>query len=369
MNTKRSALALLLTLGAALLTLTAAFWLTPTAEYSESERRALADFPPLSAETLLSGKFMDEFEKYAQDQFPLRDGFRRLKALAELRLFRQSDNNGYYQADGHISRLEYPLQEGMLDYAAQRIDAIYQQYLAQTEAKLYLAIAPDKNCYLAAENGYPAMDYDALARLLREGVPQASYIDLLPLLSADDYYRTDTHWRQERLLGVAQALADAMGADIDAVYAENTLDAPFYGVYAGQSALSPQPETLHYLTGEALQSAHAARYRDGAWETMPVYDLEKGRGRDGYDLFLSGAEALITLENPLAETDRELILFRDSFGSSLAPLLLSGYAKITLVDIRYVSSGALGELVDFDSADDVLFLYSSLTLNAASALR
>lgn len=85
--------------------------------------------------------------------------------------------------------------------------------------------------------------------------------------------------------------------------------------------------------------------------------MEKGAGNDPYELFLSGSISLLSIENPNAETDRELIVFRDSFGSSLAPLLAEGYAKITLADIRYLPSSQMGKLLDFTDTD-VLFLYS-----------
>ena len=74
-------------------------------------------------------------------------------------------------------------------------------------------------------------------------------------------------------------------------------------------------------------------------------------------MFLSGSVSLLTIENPNAKTDRELVIFRDSFASSLAPLLLDGYAKITLVDIRYLPSARLGSFLTFTD-QDVLFLYS-----------
>ena len=75
----------------------------------------------------------------------------------------------------------------------------------------------------------------------------------------------------------------------------------------------------------------------------------------------------MTLENPQAP-DNRLILFRDSFGSSIAPYFLEQYREITLVDIRYVSPQRLGKLVDFADCD-VLFLYSSLVLNNSETLK
>lgn len=59
---------------------------------------------------------------------------------------------------------------------------------------------------------------------------------------------------------------------------------------------------------------------------------------DAYDLFLTGAAAFLILENKNNLGGRELVIFRDSFASSLAPLLMEGYSKITLIDLRYLSS-------------------------------
>ena len=61
-------------------------------------------------------------------------------------------------------------------------------------------------------------------------------------------------------------------------------------------------------------------------------------------------------------------MFRDSFASSLAPLLAEGYAKITLADIRYLPAAQMGRLLDF-SGSDVLFLYSTSVLNNSDTLK
>jgi hypothetical protein len=89
---------------------------------------------------------------------------------------------------------------------------------------------------------------------------------------------------------------------------------------------------------------------------------------DAYDVFLSGATALTTIENPHNVTGKELIIFRDSFGGSIAPLLLEEYSKITLVDTRYINSVLLPDYVDFHG-QDVLFLYSTLVVNSSNILK
>lgn len=358
----------------AIVCLTAAFllgflvWslLKPDDAVSQSERRKLAQKPELTAASVLNGTFMTDFESYTLDQFPLRDGFRQLKAAVLLDVLREKDNNGIYLADGYAAKLEYPLDEASVRHAAERFQSVYETYLSGTDTRIYEAVIPDKGAFLAAQNGYPALDYSALAALLQENMPYAEPVDLMPALSLDSYYRTDLHWRQEALLPPAERLADAMGAELSAQYETVTADASFYGVYCGQSALPLAPDTLRYLTNDTLRGCTVYDYETDS--TGPVYDLSALEGEDPYSMFLSGSKSLLTLTNPSADTDRELVIFRDSFASSLAPLLVSAYAKITLVDIRYVQPERLGHWLTFDS-QDVLFLYSVSVLNHSETLK
>ena len=86
-------------------------------------------------------------------------------------------------------------------------------------------------------------------------------------------------------------------------------------------------------------------------------------------MYLGGTQAFITIENPDAATDKELVIFRDSFGSSLAPLLVESYKKITVVDFRYIVSDIACSLIDWDSTDDVLFMYSTIILNNSTSMK
>lgn len=215
------------------LALTAAMWFAPKQEMSISERRKLQQMPALTAQTILDGRFMTQFETYSQDQFPLRDGFRRLKAIASYGVVRRLDNNGIYLAQGSAAKLEYPLNEASVEKAAAKFQSIYDRYLKDSSGKIVFSVVPDKSFYLAAANGYPSMDYEAMFSAFRE-IPWATYVDLTPALSADSYYRTDTHWRQECLLDAAALLAQSLDVDIRAEYTPVKLERPFYGVYDGR---------------------------------------------------------------------------------------------------------------------------------------
>ena len=232
---------------------------------SESERRPLKQFPTLNVEEVLSGRFQSNFESYTLDQFPLRDELRTLKALSVHDLFGEKDNNGIYVADGYAAKLDDTIHEDSLDHAADRFRYVYETYLKDTGANIYLSVIPDKNYFLAAENGYPAMDYEKFFALMRQKVDFADYIDLTGTLSLSSYYRTDLHWRQEMLAPTAKALADAMGVSLTEDFTEVTLDTPFYGVYRGQSALPMEPDRLAYLTNDIIGSCRVYDYESGAY--------------------------------------------------------------------------------------------------------
>ena len=353
---------------AAWLLLTAFLWLGPKNDYTNSERRPLAQMPQITTGAVFSGKFTADFENFTLDQFPLRDSFRQVKSLFHYYVLRQADNNGIYLAGDTMAKLEYPLNASSVKYATGRLQYLYDTYLADTECKTYAAMIPDKGCYLAAEKGYPAMDYDALAKAFREALPEADYVDLMDILTAEDYYRTDTHWRQERILPVAQKLCQAMNTAVPAQedYTQVKLDAPFYGVYFGQAALPMEPEEMYILESDLLKECTVTDPITG--KHSAVYNLEKLTSPDLYDVFLSGAQPLLTIENPQGQPEKELVIFRDSYGSSLAPLLLQDYSRVTLVDIRYIHPDQIGSFLTLEN-QDVLFLYSALILNSGRSLK
>lgn len=342
---------------------------TPTKTHSLSERRELATFPETSKEAIFSGEFSSQFESYTTDQFPARDTLRALKSFVAYNVFNKLDNNGLFFADGHISKIDSAENEVMLDHAKERFMNIYNKYLKGKN--VYFSIVPDKNFVLAKENGYPSLDYYGFAKRMAQKVDFMEYIDIYDLLSPDDYYTTDTHWRQEKITDIADRLANSMGTNLTHNYTENKLDKAFYGVYAGQFAKKVKPDTIKYLTNDAINNA-VVSYIDGMSPQAVVgdmYNMKKAAGHDPYEMFLSGTMPIISLENPMSDAEKELILFRDSFGSSIAPLMLSGYKKITVIDVRYIKSDYLGHFVDFDKDADVLFLYSSTLLNNSLAIQ
>ena len=329
--------------------------ITKDEQISITERRKLAQFPEITIKKILNGDFMDKLEEYAEDQFINRDFFRTIKALWSGNIFRQKDNNNLFETDGAIYKMEYPLKEKNVQKSAQKIKNVYDNYL--NDMNVYYSIIPDKNYYLENDD-HLKIDYNKLQNIVETELEGLKYIDITKGLKLEDYYKTDLHWKQENLQQVVEIIQNDMGLEkVQPVY-EKQNKGEFYGTYYGQLGIDVEPDNLYILTNETIKNC--TTYNVEKNKIAPIYT--ETNSADRYDIFVSGATPLISIENPNAKTEKELLLFRDSFGSSLAPLLVENYSKITLIDIRYMSSKLLGQFIEFGN-QDVLFLYSTVVLN------
>lgn len=333
-------------------------------DFSLSERRPLATMPDITAETWGKGTFQSGFETYVTDQFPFRDTFRAVKGNFEHYLMLKNDVNGIVIKDGYLYDPEYPADAASIDYATAIFGKMYENRIKESEAKIYVAVVPDKGAFI--EGAGLKFDYDEFSEQVYDGMPYATPIQIYDLLEQEDYYKTDSHWRQERIGDVAERIAEGMNVSFSGGYETVTLETPFYGVYYGQAALQTEPDRIAYCRNEILDSCKVFDLENN--KEIPLYDTSKAEGRDPYEMFLGGNISLALIENPAADPTRELVVFGDSFSRSLVPLLAEGYGKVTLVDIRYLPSAYVGNYVTFTN-QDVLFLYSTSVLNNSITLK
>ena len=272
-----------------------------------------------------------------------------------------------------VYRNEKELDEKSIDRAIGKFQKFTEDYCGEAQ-RVFLALIPSKNGYLNAENGHLNEAEFAILQSVYDKWGR-NFIDLSVCLQLEDYYRTDPHWRQERLGAVLRELGAALEFDTDTVlngdrvlsenWTEEVLTTEYIGVYGDEVDGIPAEE-MTVLRHPAMEGYIVRNGETG--EEMPLYDTEKLTERDPYELFVGGPLSLVTIENPNAGNDRHLVVVRDSFGSALLPLLAQSYGKVTAVDIRYMMPNLVGNFVDFTDAD-VLFLYSSTVLNNSITLK
>ena len=329
----------------------------PDKEISSSERRKLKTFPEFEFDS----EWVSELDGYLLDHVVFRDEFRSIKALYNYKVLGKLDNNGIYLKDNYIFKSNYPTNKSSISNFINKVNKLSQDFSQNNN--IYMMIIPDKNYYIDDDN-FLGIDYDYIYKEVNKlGFKN---IDVRDVLKLSDYYETDTHWRQERLNKVIKEMSKSLGFKYEKLdYKENSYD-KFYGVYYGESAISRKPEKIIYLTNELLMSV-SVKYLENDKLTS-IYNEDKLTGMDSYDVYLDGASSFIEIYNDKATSDKELVIFRDSFGSSLSPLLVNYYKKITLIDNRYIGRDYYKDLVEFNN-QDILFMYSTLFINDSGSLK
>ena len=326
-------------------------------EISISERRKLKTFPEYS----FTSNYINDVDKYFLDHFPLRDEFRTIKANFNYHVFQMLDNNGIYLKDNFIFKSEYPTNEKSISNFVKTIDNTISHFSPNN--KVYVMIIPDKNYYLNDGN-FLQIDYDYLYQEVYS--LDAQMVDIRNTMELEDYYETDTHWRQEKILKVVNQMSYTMDFELSNETYQKNVYPNFYGVYYGESAMKRNPDELIYFTSKSIKEAKV--YYMENKELSTVYNPDNLTQLDSYDVFLDGASAYIEIYNENSNSEKELVIFRDSFGSSIAPLLIESYKKITLIDNRYIRSEDYLKSISFTD-QDVLFLYSTLIVNNSFTLK
>lgn len=330
-------------------------------DISVAERRKLATMPELTTKSLFDGTYFKKFDSYVTDQFVERDAFRKIKI--DIELSTKGEYNNLYLYDDYIIEEIFPLNSNSINNLTNKINYIKDTYL-NDNSNIYYTIIPDKNYFV--NKGNLKLDYNKLQDMMKSNLTNLNYINIFDKLTLDNYYKTDTHWKEEDLFNVANTIANQMNFDItNNNNVVNTITT-FKGSYAGRLSVTKDIDTIKTISNPSTLNSSVYNYETKKY--TDIYDYTKINSLDKYDIYLSGAVPIIDIINNNTSSDKELIVFRDSYGSSLIPLLIEGYKKITVIDIRYISSKILNKYIDFND-QDVLFMYSILTINNSFSIR
>lgn len=316
-------------------------------EISIYERRKLKAFPKIKD----NNNFFDDLDKYLSDHFIFRQDFREVKGFVNYNLFNISINNKVTIKDDYLFELTETNYKS-LDNIVAKVDDIIKRF--EIDDYEFIAI-PLKNHYADLDNVSEEIDEYLSVKI-------DNYHSLKDLLSLSDYYRSDIHLKQERLGSVVSKileLCDVEEKDIE--YSFNTYE-KFYGSLYAKMAISMKPDTITYLTNDLLNSIKVYSVEDK--DLLDVYNVSELESLDPYSVYLNGPKAYLKIVNKNVE-DRKLIIFRDSYTSSIVPLLVPYFSEIELIDLRYYSS----DLLNIDGDSKVLFIFGSEVLNNSFSIK
>lgn len=324
------------------------YLLLPKSEFSELEKRNLAQVPQADWTSLLSGDWGSEIETYLADHMPGRNFFVGLNAYFDLFTGRQVSKDIWVVEDRLV---EAPVQADA-DTIQRNMQVLHR--FAQTLGRsIDLAVAPSAGWSTGAA-GY--QDQAILSAIYAQAGDPVIPLDLTDLFAGqpDLFYRTDHHWNSDGAYAACQEILAHFGRECPPaeMFRIQTVE-NFRGSTYSRSAL--------WLTrGEELTLWHGSdsltvTNGENSQPHSGVFYPERLEEADKYTAFLDGNHSIVRIQNPNAQG--KLLVIRDSFSNSLGCFLAEAYGEVVLVDLRYYKQ-PVSQLVAQEDFADILVCYS-----------
>ena len=335
----------------------ALFLLLPKEDFSEREKRYLAEMPTLSVQSLTDGDYTKKLSTFVADHFPGREFFVGVNAYYDLYAGRQGSKD-YFARDGRLFSMPVESEQETLQTNLAFVND-FARNLAQagTGIPVSLMLVPSSGAVLLDTPAYP--DGEIISYVYERA--ETENVDLLAAFRTDPdpgrlYYRTDHHWTSEGAFQAACAYFQSRDLPCPSreTYTRQSYE-PFYGsAYAASGLWLTEPDSLElWYSGNRLQVVNeTGQVNDG------VFYMDRLEQQDKYQVYLDGNHALVRIEklSPSAE-GRSLLVIRDSFSNSLGCFLADAYDKVVLVDLRYYRL-PLTDLLQEEGIDEILIEYS-----------
>ena len=321
----------------------------PKSEFSEREKRYLAEVPALEWSEVASGEWGSDAETYMADHIPGRDFFVGLNAYYDLLFGRQKTKDIWLVGQDRL--VEAPV---VHKQAAIESNMGFINRFADTVGQnVDLMIIPSAGwaCGLADYT-----DKQIIDSIYQAAGSNLSTLDVTGIYenSPHLYYKTDHHWNSAGAYAAYAFYMETIGRDYrKEAHFEKAVHGRFQGSTYSRSALWLTPaEDLELWIG-SLNLTVTNGETEGVHQG--VFYPERLKEADKYTVFLDGNHSIVRIQNPAATG--KLLVIRDSYSNSLGCFLVESYGEVILVDLRYYRQ-PVSQLVAEESVDDILVCYS-----------
>lgn len=315
-------------------------------ELSQLEFRSLASYPfrGKSAETIAGefakGEAAKNVDSFLEDHFPGRSFFIALNSYSTRLSGRNADQGVVRGRSGRLFDAPLDIDLERADKNVAKID----EFASANGLDSYIVIVP--SAAVECVNTLPALhldyhDGELIARVKENS--SSKVIDLLQVYSFEKdkgslFYRTDHHWTMAGAYLCYVKLCSEMG--ITPVPREYfAVDKyEFYGSFYREAGLwLTKPDTLEIWRNGFLDTVNVTvGCGENAVTHTGAYDETKLQPDqvDKYAAYLYSNNAVTFIENP-GGNGETLILVKDSYGNSIAPLLAVSFSRVIMIDTRY----------------------------------
>ncbi|QAT43527.1 DHHW family protein [Aminipila luticellarii] len=337
----------------------------PDKAFSDNENRQLQSLPKWKISDVASGAYMKNFEAYASDQVIGRDGWVKIKNIADIVSGKKDNGSAYFGKDGYLFPMD-TIDENQFkknsDYAKTFIEKVkgmnrkinISVILAPTSQEIYKDKMPpyapesDQGKVLKeAEECFGEMLVNPGAALSQH---KNEYI----------YYKTDHHWTTlgayytYRIWAEQNQLEPLDKKDFDI----ETVNRNFYGTTYSKAAGYPaEPDSIQKFTNNAIEhTGMKIESLKGVKEFPSLYNEQYLNTKDKYSYFLSGNNPMTTIKGT-ATNGQNILVIKDSYANCFVPFITAHFQNIYVADLRYYKQ-SLQQFVKENNITDVLFLYN-----------
>ncbi|SHJ92351.1 DHHW family protein [Hespellia stercorisuis] len=342
-------------------------------KFSGKENRNLQMMPAITKDSILSGDTQKDLEAYASDQFLFRDWWIGFQSGVQTVLGRNESHDVFRGKGGYLIQAFADPDEQLL---TEQTGAMKNFAADHPDVKTYAIIVPTASYTLAdrlpanAPAGDQKSYLDAVAQNLEgSGI---NFIDVADDLSAHKdeylYYKTDHHWTSLGAYYAYQAAIDDMelgGSPED--YKSTPVSVNFQGTLVPRSGYGGHTyDQINVYFNEKMDENTVAEYVAEQKKVASLYDSAALKTQNQYEVFTGGNHPLIKV-NAGVESDRRLLIFKDSYANCFIPFMTETFRKIVVVDPRYYYED-IEELMKSEKITDVLYLYNADTFSADTSL-
>lgn len=333
----------------------------PDRTYSEEEKRVLAKAPQISLSEIREKEYMNDLESYISDQFAFRDTWIRLKVQCDLLAGKREFNGVYLGKDHYLMQIPSKPDEKRVSENMEAINAFTER---NEGIQVDMMIVPNA-AYTMREylpSGAPVRDQSKDAEKIQSQLTEkAGYIDVTDTLQEHVeeglYYKTDHHWTSRGASYGFEAAAAELGIDDPVTeYDTYTVTTSFSGTLASKSGYHKAEDSIEIYAPKNVETKYLVTDSDNREERPTVYDKSALDGKDQYQVFFGGNHATVDIRTT-NRTERNLLVFKDSYANCFVPFLIPYYDEIVMVDPRYYYDN-IQTLVTGKGITDVLFLYN-----------
>lgn len=340
-------------------------------EFSESENRRLAQWPEFSLGAILDGSYLQGMGDYIADQFPGRDMWISLN-LKLNQLLGQKESSGVYLCeDNYLMQIPSAPNKEQHERNLKAINTFAKNH---PELNMVMTVAPNAVTVYADKLPENAPVRDQLADLyhIATTVTGAKVIDVTQVLKVhkDDYlyYRTDHHWTSRAAYYAFQTIAPEFGIQAPNLseYTVYPVSTTFEGTLSSRSGSHSATDTVEIMVPKSGIEYYVTYNGDNKTNICSLYNRAALDQKDHYTVFFGGNYSRVDITTT-ANTERNLLIFKDSYANCLVQFLYPYFDHITMIDPRYYYDN-VEHVITGNSITDVLFLYNADTFLGDTSL-